>query len=244
MGPRHYTFLYTYSDLLTPATLLADIGRNPRTSPEALAKATLTPSNNPLVTLHLNTPLRIQGIVTGDFLTLLVRHAQIDDPNDAQHFVAYQEEDTMQYFLTALRDISSIPTRSEIVICHKGLRLDPASRFQDCNLPHEPTLHIRFSSHPDAHPRIEPTQPKSVGEAEDPPADPTNTLPSANRCWGTLREKCDTRPGKGYMGMGLWIRPPHASVQDPTGKTFQHKIPLHQPTTLPYHLMTVVSTTG
>ena len=64
MGPRHYTFPYTYSDLLTPATLLADIGRNPRTSPEALAKATLTPSNNPLVTLHLNTPLRLQGIIT------------------------------------------------------------------------------------------------------------------------------------------------------------------------------------
>jgi len=81
----------------------------------------------------------------------------------------------MQYFLAALREISPIPTWSEIVICHKGLRLDPASWFQDCSLPHEPTLHVRFSSHLDAHPRNEPAQPESVGEAEDPPADPTNT---------------------------------------------------------------------
>ena len=61
---RNYTFPCTYSDLHTPATLLVDIGRNPRTSPAVLAKATLTPCNNPLVTLHLNTPLRLQGIIT------------------------------------------------------------------------------------------------------------------------------------------------------------------------------------
>jgi len=128
----------------------------------------------------------------------------------------------MQYFLTVLRDIFSIPVWSEIVICHKGLCLDPASQFQGCNLPHEPTLHICFSSHPDAHPRTEPVQPESVGEAQDPPADPTNTLPSADKCRGTLLETCDTRSGKGYMGMALWIRPPHASVQDPSGKTLQH----------------------
>jgi len=128
----------------------------------------------------------------------------------------------MQYFLTALRNISSIPTWSEIVICHKGLRLDPASRFQDCNLPHEPTLHIRFSSHPDTHPRTEPVQPESVGEAQDSSADPTNTLPFAEKCQETLRETCDTRSGKGYMGMAIWIRPPLASVQNPSGKTLQH----------------------
>jgi len=43
---RSYTFPCTYSDLLTPATLIEDTGRNPRISPEALAKATLTPPNN------------------------------------------------------------------------------------------------------------------------------------------------------------------------------------------------------
>jgi len=129
---RNYTFPCTYSDLLTPATLIEDIGRNPRTSSEALAKATLTPPNNLLATLHLHTSLHMQGIVTWDILTLVVRHAKIYDPYDVQHFVAYREEDTILYFLAALRDISPIPLRSELVICHKGLPLDPASRFQDC----------------------------------------------------------------------------------------------------------------
>jgi len=69
---RNYTFPCTYSELLTPATLIEDIGRNPRTSPEALAKVTLLPPNNLLATLRLNTPLRIQGIATGDILTLVV----------------------------------------------------------------------------------------------------------------------------------------------------------------------------
>jgi len=117
---RKYTFPCTYSDLLTPATLIEDIGRNPRTSPEALAKVTLTPPYNLLVTLRLNTPLRIQGIDTGDILTLVVRYAKIYDLYDAQHFVAYREEDTILYFLAALRDISPIPPQSEIVICHKA----------------------------------------------------------------------------------------------------------------------------
>jgi len=113
--------------LFTPATLIEDIGRNPQTSPEALAKATLTPPNNLLATLRLNTPLHIQGITAGDNLTLVVRHAKFYDPYDIQHFAAYQEEDTILYFLTALRDISPIPLRSKIFICHKGLPLDPAS---------------------------------------------------------------------------------------------------------------------
>jgi len=85
--------------------------------------------SNPLATLHLDTPLSRQGIATGDTLTLLVRHVQIRDPYDTQHLVAYREEDTMQYLLTALRDISPIPSDSEIVICHNGLRLKPGSRI-------------------------------------------------------------------------------------------------------------------
>jgi len=140
---RNYTFPCTCSDLLTPATLIEDVGRNPRISPAVLAKAILTPPNNLLATLRLNTPLCIQGITTGDILTLVVRHAQIYDPYDVQHFVAYREEDTILCFLVALRDIFPIPLWSEIVICHKGLPLDPASRFQDCNLPHDPTLHVQ-----------------------------------------------------------------------------------------------------
>ena len=134
--------------------------------------------------MHLDTPLSLQGIVKGDTLIMLVRHAKIHDPYDVQHLVAYRAEDTMQYFLTALK-ISSIPTLSEIVICHIGLRLDPSSRLQDCNLPHEPTLHVRFNSDLDAHPRNEPEKPESVGEANDSAADPTNTSPPNDSCRGT-----------------------------------------------------------
>ena len=161
----------------------------------------------------------MQGIVTGDTLNLLVRHAKIHDPYDAQHLVASREEDTMQYFLAALREISPIPIRSKIVICHNGLRLDPASRFQDCNLPHEPTLHVRFSSHPDAHPRNESAQPESVGEAEGPPAEPTNTSPPEDKCRETQRETRDAGKAKREMGMALWISPSQTFVQDPKGKT-------------------------
>jgi len=67
----------------------------------------------------------MQGIVTGDTVTLLVRHAKIHDPYNVQHLVAYREEDTLQYFLTALREMTPIPIWSEVVICYKGLRLRP-----------------------------------------------------------------------------------------------------------------------
>jgi len=125
----------------------------------------------------------------------------------------------MQYFLTALRVISPIPIRSEVVICHKGLRLDPASWFQDRNLPHEPTLHVRFSSHPDAHPRNESTQPESVGEAEGPSAESTNNPSPEDMCRETQRETRDTGKAKGEMGMALWMSPSQTFVQDPKGKT-------------------------
>ena len=123
---RHITIPCTFLDYLTPATLIEDIGNSERVSPEAITKATLIHPNNPLATLLLDTPLSMQGIVTGDTLTLLVRHAKIHDPFDTQHLVAYREEDTMQYLLATLRDISLIPSDSEIVICHNGLRLKPS----------------------------------------------------------------------------------------------------------------------
>ena len=216
---RNYTFPCIYSDLLTPATLIEDIGRNPRTPSEALAKATLTPPNNLLVTLHLHTPLHIQGVVAGDTLTLVIRHAKIYDPYHVQYFITYREEDTILYFLAALRDISPIPLRSELVICHKALPLEPASRSQDCNLPHEPTLHVRFSSHPDAHPHIEPVQLEPVGKAGDPLADSMNTSPLADGTRGNLRKTHDTRHAQGDIGMALSLSPSPAFVQDPEGKT-------------------------
>jgi len=154
---RNVTIPCTFSALLTPATVITDIGNSERASSAALIKATLTPPDNLLATLHLDTPLSVQGIHNGDILTLLVQHATILHPYDTQHLVVYWEEDTMQYFLTALRDISPIPPLSEFILCHNELHLDPTRRFQDCNLPHEPTLHVRFNNHPDTHARNEPT---------------------------------------------------------------------------------------
>ena len=69
---RHFIIPCTFSDHLTPATLIEDIGNSDRVSPAAMTKATLVHPNDPLVTLFLYTPLSMQGIVTGDTLTLLV----------------------------------------------------------------------------------------------------------------------------------------------------------------------------
>jgi len=207
-----------YSDRLTPATLIEDIGRSSRAAPEALVKATLTPPNNLLGTMLLDTPLNMQT-VKGDTLIMLVQHDKIHDPYDVQHLVVYRAEDTMQYFLTALREISSIPTLSEIVICHKDLRLDPASRFQDCNLPHEPTLHVRFSIDLDAHPHNETEKPEPVGEINNSAEDPTNTSPPNDRLRGTQQATRDIGKARGDMGMALSMSPSQAFVQDPRGKT-------------------------
>ena len=58
--------------------------------------------------------------------------------------MAYREEETIQHLLATLLDVSPIPLLSEIILCHNEFQLDHASRFQDCNLPHEPTLHARL----------------------------------------------------------------------------------------------------
>jgi len=88
---RSITIPCTFSALLTPATVITDIGHSGRASIAALLKATLTPPDNPLATLHLETPLSKQGIKVGDTLILLVRHAKIFDPYDNQHLVAYRD---------------------------------------------------------------------------------------------------------------------------------------------------------
>ena len=161
----------------------------------------------------------MQGIVTGDTLTLLVRHAKIHDPYNTQHLVAYWEVDTMQYLLATLRVISPIPSDSKIVICHNGLRLKPSSRFQDCNLTHEPTLHVRFSSHSDAHPRNKHAQPASEDAAEGSPTALTDNslLEATGR--ETQREKRTTGKTKGERGMVLGISPTQTFVLDLKGKT-------------------------
>jgi len=141
---RHITIPCTFSALLTPATVIIDIGHSGKAPIAALLKATLTTPDNLLATLQRETPLSKQGIKAGDILTLLVRYATIFDPYDNPHLVAYREEETIQHLLATLRDVSPIPLLSEIILCHNEIQLDHASRFQDCNLPHEPTLHARL----------------------------------------------------------------------------------------------------
>jgi len=176
----NHTFPCRYSDLLTPATLIEAISRNPLTSSETFVKAILTPPNNLLATLHLHIPLHTQGIGAGDTVTLVTRHVKVYDPHGVQHFIAYREDDIILFFLAALQDISPIPLRPELVVCHEGLPLDPTSRFQDCNLPQEPPLHVRSRSHSDAHPLQEPVIPEPISKAGDSLADVLNTLPLAD----------------------------------------------------------------
>ena len=105
---------------------------------------------------------------------MLVRYAMVYDPHDVQHFVTYQAEDTMQHFLTTLLETTTIPALTECVVFYEDFPLDPKSRFQECNLPHEPTLYLRFHSGQDAPPIIRAENPMS---AEDPRDGPT-TLPA------------------------------------------------------------------
>jgi len=128
----------------------------------------------------------------------------------------------MQYFLTALRDISPIPPLSEIVLCHNDIHLDPTSRFQDCNLPHEPTLHVRFSSHLDAHSRTESTQPEPTDTAGLPTV-PTNVSLPVDKDLDTQRERQDVGKAEGGMDMAPGISPSQTFVQNLKGKT--HVLP-------------------
>ena len=130
-----FTIPCNYSDRLTPGTLIEAIRLSPLTLHANLAKTTLTPSNNLLAALHLHFTLHAQGINAGDTVTLVTRHARVYDPYGVQHFVAYRDEDTIQYFLCVLQEISPIPLLSALVVCHENLPLEPTLRFQDFNLP-------------------------------------------------------------------------------------------------------------
>jgi len=145
-----------FSALLTPVTVITDIGNSPRAPRAALLKATLHPRNNLLAALQRNILLSEQGIQAGDTLILLVRHATILDPYGNQHLVAYREDETIRHLLATLREVSPIPSLVKIILYHNDLQLGHASRSQDCNLPLEPTLHARLSYQSDLDPRIQP----------------------------------------------------------------------------------------
>ena len=113
---RNITIPCKYSDRRTPAMLIEAIRLSPQIRQNTLAKATLTPSNDLSATLHLHVTLCFQGIFAGDVMTLVTRHARVFDPYGVQHFVAYRDEDKIQYFLSVLQDISPTPFLSELVV--------------------------------------------------------------------------------------------------------------------------------
>jgi len=69
---RNFTFSCAYSDWLTPAILLEDIGKEPLVTQGALIKAILTPMHGPSDVLNHDVPLSQQGIVQGNTLRMLV----------------------------------------------------------------------------------------------------------------------------------------------------------------------------
>jgi len=216
---RNITIPCNYSDRLTPAMLIEAIRLSPLTCQDTLAKATLTPPNNLLATLHLHVTLRSQGIFAGDIVTLVTRHARVYDPYGVQHFVAYRDEDTIQYFLSVLQDISPTPFLSELVVCHESLPLEPTSRFQDCNLPQEPSLHVRFRSHSGAHPLQEPVGTEPTPTAGNSPGETWIPSPIANGPTGHLLQTQEPKHGLGDTGRKLSFSLSQTFVQDPRGKT-------------------------
>jgi len=133
-----------FSDLLTPAQVISDVGTHVEVLDAVLLKMTL--SCNRLATLQRNKPLSEQGIVAGDTLTLSVRLATITDPYGSQHSVAYRADETIRELLITLQRVSPISPLSDIILCHNKVHLDHNSRFQDCNLPDEPTLYASFNT--------------------------------------------------------------------------------------------------
>jgi len=79
---RNVTIPCHFSDQLTPAILLEDIGNSPWATLGSLLKVILTPPNCQMGEVHLS----LQGIGQGDTLTMLVRYVKVYDPHDVQHF--------------------------------------------------------------------------------------------------------------------------------------------------------------
>ena len=220
---QNFTFPCSYSDQLTPAILLEEIGKSSRVTPGSLIKVILTSQNCPMGTLNFESLLSQQGIRQGDTLIMLVRQAKVHDPHNVQNLTAYREEDVMQHFLTALVETCSIPTLSNCVIFHGDFLLDLASRFQDCNLPHEPTLYVRFSSGLDVPPSSRPETPKLAGDADDQrdgPVSPlANTVLPSDNSSEPQKESQKTGNTGGDRVMALLVSPSQTLVQDSSGKT-------------------------
>ena len=133
-----------FSDLLTPATVITDVGTHMGVLGNVILKMTLS-SKSPTL-LQRDTLLSKQGIVAGDTLTLLVRHATITGPDGIQHLVAYRADETIRDLLITLQGVSPISPLSEIILCHNELHLDHHKQVQECDLPDGPTLHASLNT--------------------------------------------------------------------------------------------------
>ena len=199
--------------------LVEAIRLSPQIRQDTLAKATLTPPNNLSATLHLHVTLCSQGIFAGDIVTLVTRHARVYDPYGVQHFVAYRDEDKIQYFLSVLQDISPTPFLSELMVCHESSPLEPTSRFQDCNLPQEPSLHVRFRSHSGGHPLQELVWTESTPTAGNAPEETGIPSTIATGSKGHLPQTYEPKHGLGYTGMNLSSSSSQIFIKDPGGRT-------------------------
>ena len=97
-----------FSDLLTPATVITDVGTYMGVLGKVILKMTLS-SNSPTM-LQRDTPLSKQGIVAGDILTLSVRHVTITGPDGIQHSVAYRADETIRDLLNTPGSLPHLPS--------------------------------------------------------------------------------------------------------------------------------------
>jgi hypothetical protein len=134
----------TFSDLLTPATVITDVGTYMGVPDNVILKMTLS-SKSPTL-LQRDVPLSKQGIAAGDTLRLLVRHVTITGPDGIQHSVAYRADETIRDLLTTLQGVSPISPLPEIILCYNELHLDHHKQFQELDLPEGPILHASLNT--------------------------------------------------------------------------------------------------
>jgi len=197
--------------------LIEAIRLSPQIGQDTLAKAILTLPNNLSATLHLHATLCSQGIFAGDIVSLVTRHARVYDPYGVQHFVAYRDEDKIQYFLGVLQDISPNPLLSELVVCHEGSPLEPTLQVQECNLPQEPSLHVRFRSHSGGHPHQELVWTESTSTVGNAPGETETPSPLATGPKGHLPRTQELIHGLGDTVMNRSLSPSQTFVIDLRG---------------------------
>jgi len=233
---RHLTIPCKYSDLLTPAMLIDAIRLSPQVGQDTLAKATLTLPNDLSAKFHLHATLCSQGICAGAVVTLMTRrHAKVLDPYGGQNYIAYQIEDKIQGFIGAIQYISPIPLLSELEVCHEGSPLDPTLQVQECNLPQELSLHVRFRSHTGGQPHQEPVLTESAPTAGNVPgATKTSSPPVTGPQDHQLRTQQLTH-GLDDTGSTRSLSPSQTFVPDLRGRT--HVVPFQSTDSITTNLL-------